>query len=213
MWCSSPPGSPARRTPASNGAPSDGPSRIMPPQDRVAAQRAERLAGHVRGEADDPAAPRRAPISSGSPAGRPARCRPSRRSTPNTCVSSPRITSATPASSVADRPGTSFTCAQSNSISDQRRGDLRRAGGAGQVGRLLPALPAADHAGQQHVVLAGGEPGADLLAQRVGEAVVGHVERCRAGRRGGRGWCRRAPCGRRGSWWCPSRRRSWTFLP
>ena len=37
-------------------------------------------------------------------------------STPNTCVSSPRITSATPASSVVDRPGTSFTCAQSNSI-------------------------------------------------------------------------------------------------
>jgi hypothetical protein len=37
--------------------------------------------------------------------------------TPITWASSPRITSATPAESVPDRPGTNFTCAQSNGTS------------------------------------------------------------------------------------------------
>ena len=51
-----------------------------------------------------------------------------------------------------------------------RGGDLRRAGGAGQVGRLDPALPAADHAAEQDAALAGGQPGADGVTQRVREA-------------------------------------------
>ena len=56
----------------------------------------------------------------------------------------------------------------------QCRGDLGRACRARKIRRLDPALPAADHAGQQHVALAGRQPGADFLAQGIGEAPVRH---------------------------------------
>ena len=59
------------------------------------------------------------------------------------------------------------------------------AGGAGEVGRLDPALAAADHAGEQDVALPDGEPGADFLAQGVGEASVRHRHDA-AGHRSGR---------------------------
>ena len=59
---------------------------------------------------------------------------------------------------------------------DQGGGEFGGAGRAGQVGCLTPALAAADHAGEQHTVFAGGEPGTDLLPQGVAEAAVGDVE-------------------------------------
>ncbi len=55
---------------------------------------------------------------------------------------------------------------------DQTGGEIAGAGRAGQVGRLHPALPAADHPGQQDPRLARGEPGANPRTQRAGETAA-----------------------------------------
>jgi hypothetical protein len=66
-------------------------------------------------------------------------------------------------------PGISFTCAQSN-------GTSIRLAGTRQARRGVPALAAADRAADQHAVLAAGDPPAQFLAQRVGEAEIRHRE-------------------------------------
>ena len=57
---------------------------------------------------------------------------------------------------------------------DQGRHDRVQIGRARHIGRLAPALAAADHARHEDLRLARGEPRADLLAQHPGKVSVGN---------------------------------------
>jgi hypothetical protein len=181
--------------------------RHQPAEDRMLAQDGEALAGHVGLKAGDPAALDAHPFRMGAgqadePGGR-ARSP----SAPRICTSSPRITSGTPSERQL-RPGASQAWPGQSKSSGIRACRISGSpAGQADIGRLAPALPAADHAGQQHQPL-DVEPGADLLAQHGIEAAVGHAQD--AARRGAwrRGSCRRRRADRPGSSRFPNRRQS-----
>ena len=135
--------------------------RIMRPRMVWPRSARERLAGQVGREAGDAAAAQPHPFRVRAGQADAGAARRARSSTPATCVSSPRITSGMPA---ASRPTGRARCARrppSNGTATSAARELGRAGGAGDVGRLAPALAAADHAAQQHASLAVREPVAD----------------------------------------------------
>ena len=141
----------------------------------MAPQRAERLAGHVGGETDDPAALDPYPLRVGpGQAGQPAAAHRLQHAEHLRLLAAHHFGDTRIVGS--GQPGHQLHLTPVELDLHQGGGNLRDAGRAGRVRRLLPTLPAADHAGQQHMVLAAGEPEADLVAQRIGEAIVRHID-------------------------------------
>ena len=209
-WCSHPPGSPDRPRPCSNAAQSDRPVAHRAGENRVLAQRAEHLAGHVGGIADDPPIPQARPFAVGSRQADEAALRPTRRGCRRS--GSPRC------ASCRARLGRPHTRRRAPAAPARRRTAPRRCLGPapatpiGQgrygISRQPSLLPTAPHASTRSSPLI--EPVADLGAQCLGEACRWARAAPRRAPCAGRGYCPAHPAGTHGNCWCPSRCRSWS---